>query len=152
MKTNSIFFSAVAFLIFVGCQSQKKPLKAQSEFQTQQNSFFKDASNSPLKPKDLKVFEGLGSYRKMVKEGVLESAIKSKLSLYNKSTNFKNIKKKFVKWGYKIESIKEFHKNNPERNLYFSNNNFHENINFNSPSEKNLRLFNESSTACILVT
>jgi uncharacterized protein (DUF1684 family) len=59
MKTNSIFFSAVAFLIFVGCQSQKKPLKAQSEFQTQQNSFFKDASKSPLKPKDLKVFEGL---------------------------------------------------------------------------------------------
>ena len=91
---------------------------------------------------DLKVFEGLGSYRKLVKEGVLESAIKSKLSLYNKSTTFKNIKKKFVKWGYKIESIKEFHKNNPERNLYFSNNNFHKNINFNSPSEKNLRLFN----------
>jgi uncharacterized protein (DUF1684 family) len=59
MKTNSIFFSAVAFLIFVGCQSQKKPLKAQSEFQTQQNSFVKDASKSPLKPKDLKVFEGL---------------------------------------------------------------------------------------------
>ncbi len=59
MKTNSIFFSAVAFLIFVGCQSQKKPLKAQSEFQTQQNSFFKDASKSPLKSKDLKVFEGL---------------------------------------------------------------------------------------------
>ena len=59
MKTNSIFFSAVAFLIFVGCQSQKKPLKAQSEFQTQQNSFFKDASKSPLKPMDLKAFEGL---------------------------------------------------------------------------------------------
>jgi uncharacterized protein (DUF1684 family) len=59
MKTNSIFFSAVAFLVFVGCQSQKKPLKAQSEFQTQQNSFFKDASKSPLKPKDLKVFKGL---------------------------------------------------------------------------------------------
>ena len=30
-----------------------------SMVQTQQNSFFKDASKSPLKPKDLKVFEGL---------------------------------------------------------------------------------------------
>ena len=91
---------------------------------------------------DLKVFEGLDSYRKIVKEGVLESAVKPKLSLYNKSTTFQNIKKKFIKWGYKIESISEFHKNNTERNIYFSNKNFHENIKFNSPSEKNLRLFN----------
>ena len=29
-----------------------------------------------------------------------------------------------------------------ERNIYFSNKNFHENIKFNSPTEKNLRLFN----------
>ena len=47
MKTNSIFFSAVALLIFVGCQSQKRPLKAQSEFQTQQNSFLKTPLNLP---------------------------------------------------------------------------------------------------------
>ena len=59
MKTNSIFYSVLALLFLVGCQSKKRPLKAQSEFQTQQNSFFKDASKSPLKPKDLKVFEGL---------------------------------------------------------------------------------------------
>ena len=59
MKTNSIFYQCISTLIFVGCQSQKRPLKAQSEFQTQQNSFFKDASKSPLKSKDLKAFEGL---------------------------------------------------------------------------------------------
>ena len=59
MKTNSIFYSALVFFVFVGCQSQKRPLKAQSEFQTQQNNFFKDASKSPLKSKDLKSFEGL---------------------------------------------------------------------------------------------
>ncbi|MDB4289653.1 DUF1684 domain-containing protein [Flavobacteriaceae bacterium] len=59
MKTNSIFYSALILLIFIGCQSQKRPLKAQSEFQAQQNSFFKDASKSPLKSKDLKSFEGL---------------------------------------------------------------------------------------------
>ena len=59
MKTKSIFFSAVALLVFIGCQSQKQPIKAQSEFQTQQNTFFKDASKSPLKSKDLKAFEGV---------------------------------------------------------------------------------------------
>ena len=59
MKTNSIFYSVLILLIFIGCQSQKRPIKSQSEFQRQQNSFFKDASKSPLKPKDLKVFEGL---------------------------------------------------------------------------------------------
>ena len=59
MKTNSIFYGVLILLIFIGCQSQKRPIKSQSEFQKQQNSFFKDASKSPLKPKDLKVFEGL---------------------------------------------------------------------------------------------
>ena len=59
MKTSSIFYSALALFIFVGCQSQKQPIKSKSEFQKQQNSFFKDASKSPLKPKDLKAFEGL---------------------------------------------------------------------------------------------
>ena len=58
MKTNSIFYSVLILLIFIGCQSQKRPIKSQSEFQKQQNSFFKDASKSPLKPKDLKVFRG----------------------------------------------------------------------------------------------
>ncbi len=59
MKINSIFHSVLILLFFYGCQTQKRPIKSQSEFQTQQNSFFKDASKSPLKPKDLKVFEGL---------------------------------------------------------------------------------------------
>jgi uncharacterized protein (DUF1684 family) len=59
MKINSIFHSVLILLFFNGCQTQKRPIKSQSEFQTQQNSFFKDASKSPLKPKDLKVFEGL---------------------------------------------------------------------------------------------
>ena len=56
MKTNSIFYIALVFLFFTGCQSQKRPIKSKSEHQKQQNSFFKDASRSPLKPKDLKTF------------------------------------------------------------------------------------------------
>ena len=59
MKTNFIFYYVSVLLIFTSCQSQKQPIKSKSEFQNQQNSFFKDASKSPLKPKDLKVFEGL---------------------------------------------------------------------------------------------
>ena len=45
--------------IFLGCQSQKKSIKSNSEFQKAQNAFFKDASTSPLKSKDLKAFEGI---------------------------------------------------------------------------------------------
>ena len=59
MKTLLTIGLAVSGLIFIGCHSQKKTIKSQSEFQEAQNSFFKDASKSPLKPKDLKEFEGL---------------------------------------------------------------------------------------------
>jgi uncharacterized protein (DUF1684 family) len=59
MKTNSIFFILSALLILMSCESQKHPIKSKSEHQKQQNNFFKDASKSPLKPKDLKSFEGL---------------------------------------------------------------------------------------------
>lgn len=59
MKTNSILSIAFVLLFFTSCQSQKRPIKSKSEFQKQQNSFFKDASKSPLKSKDLKAFEGL---------------------------------------------------------------------------------------------
>lgn len=89
---------------------------------------------------DLKVFEGLGKYRKVVQEGVLEAVIKTKLSLYNNSTNLKKIQKKFKSWGYKINSIDEFHKKNPERNIYFTNMKIEEDIRINKPSEKTLRL------------
>ncbi|MDB4206348.1 DUF1684 domain-containing protein [bacterium] len=59
MKTLLTIGLALMGIIFLGCQSQKKIIKFESEFQSEQNSFFKDASKSPLKSKDLKVFEGL---------------------------------------------------------------------------------------------
>jgi len=59
MKSQHVFCIALIGIILMACNSPKKPLKFHSEFQAQQNSFFKDASTSPLKPKDLKVFEGL---------------------------------------------------------------------------------------------
>tara|TARA_Y100000591_G_C21706508_1_gene631099 strand:+ start:206 stop:991 length:786 start_codon:yes stop_codon:yes gene_type:complete len=89
---------------------------------------------------DLRVFEGLGFYRNLVQKGVLESIVNPKLSLYNNSANLKKIKKKFKKWGYKIDIIHEFHKKNPERNIYFTNSKILKKDNFIFPTEKNLRL------------
>ena len=59
MKTLLTIGLALSGIIFMGCHSQKKSIKSQSEFQEEQNSFFKDASKSPLKSKDLKTFDGL---------------------------------------------------------------------------------------------
>jgi|TARA_B110000967_G_scaffold50228_1_gene51370 uncharacterized protein (DUF1684 family) len=59
MKTLLVPCTVVCLLIFMGCQSQKKSIQSNSEFQKVQNEFFKDASRSPLKPKDLKAFNGL---------------------------------------------------------------------------------------------
>jgi FkbM family methyltransferase len=90
---------------------------------------------------DLKVFEGLGNFRNIIQKGVLESAIKSELSLYKNAATLNDLKKKFKKWGYKINFIDEFHKNNPERNVYFSNLKFKNKIKVNLPNERELRLF-----------
>ena len=59
MKTLLTIGMALSGIIFMGCHSQKKTIKSQSKFQEEQNNFFKDASKSPLKSKDLKAFEGL---------------------------------------------------------------------------------------------
>tara|TARA_B110000483_G_C18172064_1_gene533647 strand:- start:827 stop:1438 length:612 start_codon:yes stop_codon:yes gene_type:complete len=59
MKFVFSYFVSFCVFIFLGCQSQKKSIKSNSEFQKAQNAFFKDASTSPLKSKDLKTFEGI---------------------------------------------------------------------------------------------
>jgi|TARA_Y100000385_G_scaffold249888_1_gene271605 hypothetical protein len=56
LLTYWLFFG---LLISLGCQSKKKPIKSNSQFEREQNSFFKDATTSPLKAKDLKAFQGL---------------------------------------------------------------------------------------------
>mgnify|MGYP001162438570 FL=1 len=49
----------VCFLMFIACQTKKSHINSNSEHQKYQNEFFKDASKSPLKTKDLKDFKGL---------------------------------------------------------------------------------------------
>ena len=55
---NRILLLAV-FIFFFNCDNQKRYQKELSPFQKEMNEFFKDASISPLKEKDLKNFKGL---------------------------------------------------------------------------------------------
>lgn len=54
-----ITYFLIALLFLLGCTQKKESLKGESEWQRQKNAVFKDASRSPLKPKDLKSFNGL---------------------------------------------------------------------------------------------
>lgn len=49
----------IMVLFFLSCGQDKKALKFETPFQEKMNTEFKDASISPLKPRDLKNFEGL---------------------------------------------------------------------------------------------
>jgi len=49
----------VILLCSTSCSQKKTPIKGDTEFQIKMNSEFKDASKSPLKPEDLKTFDGL---------------------------------------------------------------------------------------------
>jgi uncharacterized protein (DUF1684 family) len=52
------------FLVFgLGCNQEKEPVLGETEFQKELNAFYKDASKSPLKKKDLKNFKGLDFYK-----------------------------------------------------------------------------------------
>ncbi|HLT32543.1 MAG TPA: DUF1684 domain-containing protein [Aquaticitalea sp.] len=54
-----IFFTVFALVFFIGCAQNKQAELGQTEFQKEINAEFKDASQSPLKPKELKNFKGL---------------------------------------------------------------------------------------------
>lgn len=56
---RKLFIIVLICLISSCNSSRKRPVIGDSEYQIQQNSFFKDASRSPLKKKDLKNFKGL---------------------------------------------------------------------------------------------
>ena len=57
----SSFFICV-FLMALSCTQKKIPVQYNSEFQKKMNEQFKDASRSPLKPKDLKEFTSLSFF------------------------------------------------------------------------------------------
>ncbi|WNH12924.1 DUF1684 domain-containing protein [Thalassobellus suaedae] len=47
----------------LSCAQDKKPLKGETEFQKELNAEYKDATTSPLKDKDRKVFDGLEFFK-----------------------------------------------------------------------------------------
>ncbi|MDN3492695.1 DUF1684 domain-containing protein [Winogradskyella bathintestinalis] len=54
------FALVLVLVVFsMSCAQGKKEIKYETPFQKKMNADFKDASKSPLKPKDLKTFEGL---------------------------------------------------------------------------------------------
>jgi len=54
------FFSIFSFvLIIFTCKEGKQPILGPTNWQKEQNAMFKDASKSPLKDKDRKIFKGL---------------------------------------------------------------------------------------------
>lgn len=59
-----LFLITILFSIsMLSCAQEKKILKADTEWQKQMNADYKDATKSPLKAKDRKVFEGLDFYK-----------------------------------------------------------------------------------------
>jgi uncharacterized protein (DUF1684 family) len=60
MKDLSLLF---LFLIFIGCAQEKELILGETVFQKQLNAEYKDASKSPLKSKDLKIFKGLDFFK-----------------------------------------------------------------------------------------
>jgi hypothetical protein len=56
----SVFISIICF---TSCAQKKRPVVGETDFQKEQNAMFKDASKSPLKDKDRRVFEGLEFFK-----------------------------------------------------------------------------------------
>ena len=56
---NRFLLVLFSLLLILNCENKKRYDKSFTPFQKEMNEFFKDASISPLKEKDLKIFEGL---------------------------------------------------------------------------------------------
>ncbi|GAA4896772.1 DUF1684 domain-containing protein [Flaviramulus aquimarinus] len=57
-----VAFISLIFCLY-GCVQKKRPVKGETEFQRELNAEYKDATTSPLKDKDRKVFEGLDFFK-----------------------------------------------------------------------------------------
>lgn len=61
MKTILTLFISV--ICITGCAQKKRTLQGETDFQRELNAEYKDATTSPLKPKDLKNFESLDFFK-----------------------------------------------------------------------------------------
>lgn len=60
---KALFLMVFAFTFFFSCAQKKYHIVGETEFQREINSEYKDASKSPLKEKDLMVFNGLDFFK-----------------------------------------------------------------------------------------
>jgi len=70
-----LIISFIVLFSFSSCAQKKQPILGETDFQKEINSKFKDASESPLKAKDLKTFKGLDFFsfnKNFVTEATLE--------------------------------------------------------------------------------
>ncbi len=56
-------FILLLFIASLSCAQKKRPIKGETKFQKELNAEYKDATKSPLKDKDRKVFEGLDFFK-----------------------------------------------------------------------------------------
>jgi len=83
--------------------------------------------HSDTQGSDLKVLQGLGTYRNKLISGVIETSVDNKTSRYIKACNLSDVKKKLKIWNFRIIKI------NPnftdiEYDVYFTNKKVYENI------------------------
>ena len=94
---------------------------------------------------DLRVINSLKKYKKFLLEGVVEVPKNNKLKIYVNEHTYKDLKKKFKLWKFKITNIEEVQKNYPSLNIYFKNMNSYpferNNIIFRHPKKRLERLF-----------
>ena len=57
-----LLFTSYFFLAFFNCEEGKRFSTNETKFQKELNALFKDASRSPLKPKDIKTFKALSFF------------------------------------------------------------------------------------------
>tara|TARA_B100000029_G_scaffold514511_1_gene617639 strand:- start:5979 stop:6779 length:801 start_codon:yes stop_codon:yes gene_type:complete len=94
---------------------------------------------------DLRVIKGLKGFKKNLIEGVAEVPSDNKFKFYKKEQSYKDLKKKFKIWKFKITTVEEIQKNFPYYNVYFKNENIETNkqnkINFEYPPKRIQRMF-----------
>ena len=94
---------------------------------------------------DLKVIKGLKGFKKCLIEGVAEVPSNDKFKFYKKEQSFKELKKKFKTWKFKITNVEEIQKNFPYFNVYFKNDSvetkIQNKIDFEYPTKRIERMF-----------
>ena len=93
---------------------------------------------------DLRVIDGLKTFRQNVNAGVVEVAKSNKLKIYDREQTFSDLKKKFKKWKFIITKIEDVQKNHPGINVYFQSNNEitkKDKTIFNFPTKRFERMF-----------